>query len=139
VSDWALVWLGVMAVSLAIMTVLQCAVAFTAIKVARQTAQSLRDFQRDMKPLLDKAHRIADDAARTTAIAAAQAQRLDQLVRTTTDRVDETLGLVHGAIAGPLRQGSLFVAIARAVLAMWDGRKERRRHNRGDDDALFVG
>ena len=138
-SDWALVWLGVMAISLAIMTVLQCAVAFTAMKVARQTAQSLRDFQRDLKPLLDKAHRIADDAARTTAIAAAQAERLNQLVRTTTDRVDETLGLVQGAIAGPLRHGSLFVAVARAVMAIWEGRKERRRHNREEDDALFVG
>lgn len=138
-SDWALVWLGVMAVSLAIMTVLQCVVAFTAIKVAKQTAQSLRDFQRDMKPLLDKAHRIADDAARTTAIAAAQAQRLDELVRVTTDRVDETLGLVHGAISGPLRQGSIVVAVARAVMAIWEGRKERRRHSRDDDDALFVG
>jgi hypothetical protein len=139
VSDWALVWLGVMAVSLAIMTVLQCVVAFSAIKVARQTAQSLRDFQRDMRPLLDKAHRIADDAARTAAIAAAQAQRLDELVRVTTDRVDETLGLVHGAIAGPLRQGSIFVALARAAMAIWGGRKERRRHRRDDDDALFVG
>ena len=138
-SDWALVWLGVMAVSLAIMTVLQCVVAFTAIKVARQTAQSLRDFQRDMRPLIDKAHRIADDASRTAAIAAAQAQRLDDLVRATTDRVDETLGLVHGAIAGPLRQGSVVVAIARAVMAIWNGRKERRRHARDDDDALFVG
>ena len=138
-SDWALVWLGVMAVSLAIMTALQCVVALTVIKAARESAQSLRDVQRDLKPLLDKAHRIADDAARTTAIAAAQARRLSELVRVTTDRVDETLGLVHGAITGPLRHGSVVVAIARAVMAIWSGRTERRRHNRDDDDALFVG
>src|SRR5262249_44967009 len=135
VSDWSLVWLGVMAVSLAIMAVLQCAVAFAVIKAARETAQSLREFQRDMKPLLDKAHRIADDAARTPGIAASQAQRRDEVVRATTDRVDETLGLVHGVINGPLRHGSIVVAIARAVMAMWDGRKERRRHRRDEDDA----
>lgn len=138
-SDWALVWLGVMAVSLAIMTALQCVVALTVVKAARETVQSVRDFQRDMKPLMDKAHRIADDAGRTAAIAAAQAQRIDNLVRATTDRVDETLGLVHGAIAGPLRKGSIFVAVVRAAMAVWDGRKERRRHAREDDDALFVG
>jgi hypothetical protein len=139
VNDWALVWLGVMAVSLAIMAALQCVVAFTVIKAARETAQSLRDVQRDLKPLIDKAHRIADDAARTTAIAAAQAQRLGDLVSATTDRVDETLGLVYGAIAGPLRHGSVVIAVARAVMAIWHGRSERRRHNRDDDDALFVG
>ena len=57
----------------------------------------------------------------------------------TTDRVDETLGLVHGAITEPLRHGSVVVAIARAVMAIWSGRTERRRHSRDDDDALFVG
>ncbi len=138
-SDWALVWLGVMALSLAVMTVLQCVVALTVVKAARETVQSVREFQRDMKPLVDKAHRIADDAARTAAIAAAQAQRIDDLVRATTDRVDETLGLVHGAIAGPLRHGSIVVAVAKAAMAIWDGRKERRRHQREEDDALFVG
>jgi len=139
VSDWALVWLGVMAASLAIMTALQCVVALTVIKAARESAEALRGVQRDLKPLLDKAHRIADDAARTTAIAAAQAQRLSELVSVTTDRVDETLGLVHGAINGPLRQGSIVAAVARAVMAIWNGRTERRRHNRDDDDAMFVG
>jgi hypothetical protein len=92
VIDWSPVWLGVIAVSLVVMTSLQLWAAIAAITLARQTGQALRDFQREVQPLVEKAHRIADDAARTTALAAAQAERLDAFVRATTDRVDETFG-----------------------------------------------
>ncbi|HUL75409.1 MAG TPA: hypothetical protein VLT86_20015 [Vicinamibacterales bacterium] len=138
-NDWTPVYLAAMAVSLVIMTSLQLAAVVVAIRLARQTAQALRDFQRDVTPLIEKAHRIADDAARTAALAAAQAERIDEFLRTTTDRVGETLGLVHGAIAGPLRQGSVWLAIVRAAVAIFSGRREGRQPGREDEDALFVG
>jgi hypothetical protein len=139
VTDWTLVCLAAMAVSLVIMTSLQLAAVVVAMRLARQTTQALRDFQREVLPLVEKAHRIADDAARTTALAAAQAERIDLFLRTTTERVDETLGLVHGAIVGPLKQGSLLLAIARAAIAIFSGRGDRRPSGRDDEDALFVG
>ncbi|MFI5177723.1 MAG: hypothetical protein ACHQO8_04135 [Vicinamibacterales bacterium] len=139
-NDWTPVYLAAMAVSLVIMTSLHLAAVVVAMRLARQTAQALRDFQREVTPLVEKAHRIADDAARTTALAAAQAERIDQFLRTTTDRVDEALGLVHGAITGPLRQGSVWLAVAQAALALFSGRGNRRRPSgRDDEDALFGG
>ncbi len=138
-SDWAVVWLGVIAVSVAAMALLQLAALSTAARVARETTRALRDFQREVQPLIEKAHRIADDAARTTAIAAAQAERLDDFVRMTTERVDETFGLVQDAIAGPLKKGALVVAAARAAMAIFGSRQDRRRRSHDEDDALFVG
>ncbi len=137
--DWSPVWLGVIAVSLVVMTSLQLWAAIAAITLARQTGQALRDFQREVQPLVEKAHRIADDAARTTALAAAQAERLDAFVRATTDRVDETFGMIQGAIAGPLKQGSVLLAVARAAFAIFNGSSKRGRGTRDDEDALFVG
>ena len=138
-TDWTLVCLAAMAVSLVIMTSLQLAAVFVAIRVARQTMQAMQDFQRDMQPLIEKANRIADDAARTTALAAAQAERIDRFLRTTTERVDQTLGAVQGVFAGPLRQGSLLLAIARAAMAIFSAYGDRRSSSRDDEDALFVG
>ncbi len=138
-SDWAVIWLGVMAAALVVTAVMQLASALAVIKLARQASQTLKDVQRDIQPLIEKAHRIADDAQRTTAIAALQAERLDDFVRTTTERVTETLGLVQGAIVEPLRKGSLLVAAAKAAFTIFSGREDRHRHPREDEDALFVG
>ncbi len=138
-NDWQAVWLGVIAVSVAVMTTLQLVAWLAVIRLARQTGQALREFQREVQPLVEKAHRIADDAARTTALAAAQAERIDAFLRTTTDRVDETFGMVQSAIAGPLRQGSVLLAIARAAFAMFSASNRTSRSARDDEDALFVG
>jgi hypothetical protein len=139
VNDWSAVWLGVIAISVAVMTALQLMAWLAVMRVARQTGQALREFQREVQPLVEKAHRIADDAARTTALAAAQAERIDAFLRTTTDRVDETFGMVQSAIAGPLRQGSVILAVAKAAFAMFSGSNRTSRSTRDDEDALFVG
>jgi hypothetical protein len=139
VTDWAVIWLGVIAVSVATMTVLQWAAVLAATRLARETSQTLREFRREIQPLIEKAHRIADEAARTTSLAALQVERLDSFVRATTDRVDETFGLLQGAIIGPLRRGSWVLAAAKAALAMFNARASRRAHSREEEDALFVG
>lgn len=138
-SDWAVIWLGVMAIAMVVTAVMQLAAALAVTRLAQQAGQTLKDVQREIQPLIEKAHRIADDAQRTTAIAVLQAERLDDFVRTTTERVNETLGLVQGAIVGPLRKGSMLMAAARAAFDIFSARSDRRRHAREDEDALFVG
>src|SRR5262245_46854846 len=121
-----------MAVALVVTAIMQLASSLAVIKLARQATQTLKDVQREIQPLIEKGHRIADDAQKTTAIAVLQAQRLDELVRTTTERVSDTLNVVQGAIVEPLRKGSMVVAIARAALSIFNSRHERRRTARED-------
>ena len=108
------------------------------IKMVRQAAQTIQSLERDLKPLLEKAHRIADDAARTSALAAAQAERIDALVTSATERVDETLEIVQRAIVDPIRQGTAFVTGLRAVIAAFRGWRQPESAV-DEDDALFIG
>ena len=138
-TDWQLVWLGTIAIAVAVMAALQVAALGMLIRMIQQAVRAIQKLDRDLTPLLEKAHRIADDAARTSALAAAQAERIDALVTSATERVDETLDVVQRAIVDPIRQGTAFIAGLRAVMAAFRGWRESDRPAREEDDALFIG
>jgi hypothetical protein len=143
VTDWAVVFLGVMAVSLLVMAAIQVGLILVGVRVARQMTAAIEDLRRELRPLSEKINRIADDASKATSLAALQVERLDQMMASTALRVDDALGLVQSMLAGPVRQGATAVAVFRAAFAMfreWKGRASHRpRQSRDDDEALFVG
>lgn len=138
-NDWQSIWLGTIAVAVAIMAAIQVVAIGVLIKMVLQAVKSVQKLERDLTPLLEKAHRIADDAARTSALAAAQAERIDALISSATERVDETLDIVQRAIVDPIRQGTAFISGLRAVMAVFRGWREREPAPREEDDALFIG
>jgi hypothetical protein len=142
VTEWQTVFLALIAAAVVVMAVLQVAVVVAAARFARQAAQSVTELRRDLRPVVDKVNRIADDAARATALAAAQVERLDQVMSTAAARIDETMNVVQGAIIQPVRHGAAAVAAFRAAVAVFRGVRNRSRHahhSRDDDEALFVG
>ena len=141
-NDWAVVFLGVMAACLVIMTAIQIGAIVFGARIAKQTTAAIEDLRRELKPLSAKVNRIADDAARASSLAALQVERLDQMLSSTAVRLDDTLGVVQGLMSGPVKGGATAVAVARAAFAMfreWKGRSHRARTVRDDDEALFVG
>jgi hypothetical protein len=136
VTTWAVVFLGLMALALLTMAAVQVAFAIQAAKLARQAADAMESVRREVRPLIEKATRVTDDAARAASLAAAQVERVDQMMRTTTERIDETMGIVQHAIIVPVRQGAAVVA---AVRAAFDVLRGRRRQGHDEDEALFVG
>lgn len=147
-NEWPTVWLAVIAISVLVMAVVQVAVVVAAAIYARQAAASVAELRREIGPLLERAHQISDDAARVTALAVGQVERLDRLVASATQRFDDTMGLVHGAIVEPVRQGAAVMAALRAGWSVFAGRSARRDHrdapdrhrtHRDEDEALFVG
>jgi hypothetical protein len=142
VTDWPVVFLGVMAASLFVMAAIQIGLIIVGVKVARQMTVAIDDLRREIRPLSEKVNRIADDAARATSLAALQVERIDQMMSSTASRLDDALSVVQGLMSGPVRQGATAVAVFRAAFAMfreWKGRSTRSRASRDDDDALFVG
>ena len=134
------VYLAAMAVALVVMAAIQIGVIVVAIRVGRQVSAAAEELRREVKPLVEKAHRISDDAARVSAMAVVQAQRIDRLLETTAARVDETLGLVQHAVVEPVRQGAAVVSAVRAALTAFRAwRGHDHPHTREDEDALFVG
>jgi hypothetical protein len=130
VSGWELGFLGTMALALVLMALAQMMLAREAARVARQAADALVEIRREIRPLVEKLNRIADDAARVTALALTQAERIDQVVASTAERIDETVAILHDAVISGLR----------AAFAVFSRRPDRPRHShREDEDALFIG
>jgi len=133
------VWLGVIAVAVAVMAILQVVVLLRVSQVAREASAATLDLRRELTPLIAKAHKIADDAGRVSALALTQVERVDQLFESTALRIDETMQTVQETLIRPVRQGAAVMAGVKAALAVFRARQDRSRYDRDDDDALFIG
>lgn len=142
-TDWQVIFLGVMAVSLVLMAVAQLVVALALVKAVKKVSDSVDQLQRDIRPVLDKAVKIADDASRVASLALVQAERLNTLMASSAARVDETFQVVQRAITEPIRHGSALFAAMRAafsVVRSWQARPSAAAATMSeDDDPLFVG
>jgi len=133
------VLLGVIAASVLVMAVVQVVVALQATKLSRQATETTAALRRDLRPLIERVDRISGDLTRVSEMAVVQAERVDRLMASTVDRIDDTLELVQTAVARPVRQGAAIVAAVRAALDVVRGVKEHQRHLHDEEEALFVG
>ena len=141
-TDWQVIFLGVMAVSLVVMAVAQLVVAVACLRAVKNVSETLNKLQQDIRPVLDKVARIVDDASRVTSLALVQVERLDDLIRTSAARIDQTFTLVQTVVGGPIRQGSALVAALRAAFSIvraWQNRPSAASGAVDDEDPLFVG
>jgi len=143
VTDWQLIFLGVMAVSLVLMAVAQLIMALSLMRAVKQVADTVSRLERDIRPLLDKAAKIADDAGRVASLTLIQVERLDAIMKTSVARIDEMFGTVQRAVTEPLRQGSALLSALRAAFSFvrdWQARPRPATAAAGEDeDPLFVG
>jgi hypothetical protein len=140
VTDSQVLSLEVMAVALVVMAIVQVTALVIVARTAKQALEAAQQMQREVRPLLEKAHRIADDAARVTALTLKQVERVDEMITSTSARVDATLGVIETSIIQPIRQGTALMAGVRTVLDLvrsW--REGHRRDSREDEDGLFIG
>lgn len=140
-SDANQAFLGVIAAATALMAIMQV-VAFVALgRVAKQVRDVIGTLQQDIRPLIARANAIADDASKTAALAAVQAQKIDRLVTELTQRVDDTSAIVQQAIITPAREGMAIVAALKAGLMALKGMRDLRGRASGveEEDALFIG
>jgi hypothetical protein len=134
-------FLGVIAAATLVMAFIQVGALVAILRVAKQAQQTIAEVQRDVRPLIEKATAVADEAARTVTIATAQAQKIDRLLTDLAVRVDQTAGVVQQAIITPAREGLAIVAALKAGFGALRGLRERPRHGRAADeeDPLFIG
>lgn len=138
-TDWQTIWLAVIAVAVLVMAVVQVGLVVVMVRTARQATDTLQQVRRDVQPILERAQRISNEAARATALATAQVERIDGMLASTAVRLDQTLSIVQGAIVEPVRQGAAVVAAVRAAMAVFRGIGDRQRAARNEEEALFVG
>lgn len=140
------VFLGLIALAVMVMAVIQVAAIVAGIRVARRVDQIARQLDQDVKPLLAHLTAMSSEASRAAALAAKQVERLDTVFGEMAIRLDETLSIAQSFVSGPARQGMAIVAGVRAVFEALQGFREASRRRRAsrpgveeDDESLFIG
>jgi hypothetical protein len=139
VSDWAVVFLGLIAVATLAMAITQVGVLVAASRVTRRVERLADQLERELEPIFDHLNAIARDASRAASLASAQVERADRVFADLADRLDRTLNTLQTAAAGPAREGAAMLSGFRAALAaLRDMRTGRPRTRPEDEDALFI-
>ena len=141
-NGWSEVYLGVIAVATLVMALIQVGAIVAAMRASKEARQAIQSVHDEVRPLIARATALADEASRTMAIAAGQAQKVDRLVTDLSRRVDETADIVQQAIITPAREGLAMVAAVKAGIAALKGLRElhpREGRHAEEEDPLFIG
>lgn len=149
-SDWSGVWLAIIALSTLAMAVLQVSALLYGARAARRIETMVGRVEADLKPILERAnkvleqgHLVSTEAARMSALATAQVERVDQVFSDLARRVDQTAAVIQQALVAPAREGAALVSALRSTFAALRGLRGNGRSGppRGveEDDALFIG
>ncbi len=140
-SSTAVVFLGVIAVAVLVMAVLQVGAVVYAARLARRVEGVVTRLERDVQPAVERLTSLSGDAARATALAAAQVERVDRLLDEVSVRADRALTSVQRAIDVPQREATALVAGVRAAVGALRGARRARSRSGTleEDDALFIG
>jgi predicted PurR-regulated permease PerM len=136
------IFLGAIAISTVVMAIVQVGVIIFAARLARRVDQLSDQIQHDIVPVMASLKTVGENLERMSGVATLQVERIDRLVSEASQRIQDTLGLVQGAIVGPLREGMAVVAAVRGILAAFRSLRggDGRRSSRFDDeDPLFIG
>jgi hypothetical protein len=136
-------FLGLIAAATVVMAVVQVAVIVVLIRLSRRVEEVSHRVEREIGPLTERLTKVADNLQQATGLAAVQVERVDRLLSSATRRAEETMGLIQGAVVGPMREGLAVVAAIRGVVGAFrsfrggDGGRGTSRFD--DEDPLFIG
>jgi len=142
VTFWAEVFLGVIALATFTMAAIQVGVLVYGWTVARRVTRLLEQAERQMQPLADSVNAIARDAARVSALATGQVERVDRLVTDLSLRIEQTATTVQDAVLKPLREGASMLAGVKAAIEVFRElakRPDSGRPRTEEEDTLFIG
>jgi hypothetical protein len=141
VNFWAEVSLGVIAVATLTMALVQVSVIVYGWMLARRISRLVGQIEQEMKPLADSLNAMARDAARATALAASQVERVDKLFTELTTKIERTASTIQKSIVSPLRDGAAVMTGIRAAIEVFRDltRSRSARGRNEEEDALFIG
>jgi len=144
VSD---LFLGIIAVAVAVMAIVQVAAIVFAARAARSVGDAVSRIERDVQPIVANLKTMSADVARATSSATAQVERLQQTldvvlgrVDTASARVEQTLQTIQDGILAPAREGFGILQMIKSFFAAGRsyGRPRHRPTPSEDEDALFI-
>jgi hypothetical protein len=135
------VFLGIIAAAVVVMAIVQVGLIVVAARAAERVTRLTTQIEQDLRPLVANLQAMTTEAARATAIAAAQVERADRLFTDMSARLEQTLATVQDAVVGVTRGGAWLAGLRAAFAAFRDLRGPSRRRNTSveEEDALFIG
>src|SRR6266545_1841933 len=98
-------FLGLIALGVIVMAAIQLTGILAAMRAARRMGEMAVRFEQDVRPIIVNLQKVAEEAARASAQAAAQVDRLDTLVSNVARRVEDTAATLQQTILQPARDG----------------------------------
>ncbi len=135
-------FLGIVAVSVLAMAVVQVAALVYAARMARHVERLTNRLEADLKPVISNLQSLTSEAGKAVTLAAAQIERVDRLFGDFSGRLDQTLTLIQTRILAPAREGAALMAGLRAALRAFRELRDapqRRSSPVDEEDALFIG
>jgi hypothetical protein len=140
-NAWTETFLGIIAVAVLAMAIVQVGVLVAAGLLLRRLGKFVDQIERDLRPIVAHVDAIGRDAARVTSLAVAQVERVDRLFADFGRRIEQALAAFQGTISTPAREGrSLLNAFRAGLSAIRELRTfaRARKPRAEDDDALFI-
>ena len=135
------IWLGIIAVAVLVMAVIQVAAIVFAMSAARRIGQMADRLEQNLNPVVSNLQTITSEAARMTTLAAAQVERADRMFADLTRRAEQVMAALP-TLLGPAGKGLAFLnGIKAALAAIHELRRSSRRGatHPDEEDALFIG
>ena len=139
------VYLGLIALGVLVMATIQVAAIVVALRAAKRAGEMAARFEQDVRPIVINLQKMSEEAARASAQAAAQVDRLDALVSGIARRVEDTAATLQQTILQPARDGLALLSGLKSLIA---GFREFRGPSRDapqrnepqpPPDDLFIG
>lgn len=142
-------FLGLIALAVLVMAGVQVAAIVFAARTARTVGEAVSRLERDVRPIVTNLQTMSADAARATAAASAQVERMQKTLDAVLDRVDtasvrveQTLQTIQEGILVPVREGFGLLQMIRSLFSSGSGARSAPRPRptpADDEDALFIG
>jgi hypothetical protein len=147
-------YLGLIALGVLVMAGIQVAAIVSVTRAARRAGEMAARFEQDVRPIIVNLQKVSEEAARASAQAAAQVDRLDALVANVARRVEDTAATVQQTILQPARDGLALLAGLKSVIASFREPREPQgpraraessqpppgpREAAAPDEDLFIG
>ena len=129
------VYLALIALGVLVMAAIQVAAIVTAMRAARRLGDMAVRFEQDVRPIVANLTKVSEEAARASAQAAAQVDRLDALVASVANRVEETAATLQQTILQPARDGLALLSGLKSIIASFRERRDAREPREGGADA----
>jgi len=153
-------YLGLIALGVIVMATIQVAAVVVAIRASRRVGEMAVRFEHDVRPIIVNLQKVSEEAARASAQAAAQVDRLDTLVASIAHRVEDTAATLQRSILQPVRDGLALLQSLQGLIASFreprapaaphpapeaprrpepQAEAPRSAHPAPSDDELFIG